>query len=342
MIDDAKLQKVILGPDWIDLSFGEPKVVTQALFRQINRFGDPYKMPEIRDILKWEYQPAAGKPDLVSVLEKKYDARVVVCNGAKQSLSAAMYAFKQQGCANIYYAKPFYPGNPALTGFAGLAWSDERAPDSTLITSPNNPDGTNYSNLDLIEWRYKGPMIHDAAYYTDIYLPDGQMTLPMGDIQVFSASKMYGLSGLRIGYAVVHNEKYYKDVVNYMEMSTAGVSAPSQDIVRNLELLFKEHPEYYTAFVIEARESIRLAREELKELDPEVLELMPCQSNSMFGWFKRGPRYDNKAAKVHMIDGEAFGQPGMIRMNIAHPVETIREAVRRLNEAKTTSASETT
>ena len=332
MIDDTKLQKVILGPDWIDLSFGEPAVITSALYRQINRFGNPYKMPEMQELLQWTYQPAAGKPDLIDILEDKYGTRVVVCNGAKQCLSAAMYAFKEHGCNSMYYQRPFYPGNPALTRFANLPWSDEKTADSFLITTPNNPDGRNYSNVDLIEWRYRGPMIHDAAYYTDIYLPDGQMTLPMGDIQVFSASKMYGLSGLRIGYAVVHNEKYYQDVVNYMEMSTAGVSAASQDIVRNLELLFKEHPEYYEAFVKEARESIRLAREELKALDPDVLELMPCQSNSMFGWFKKKPGYNNKAAKVHMIDGEAFGQPGMVRMNIAHPVEVIREAVRRLNE----------
>lgn len=333
-VDDSKLQKVLLGPDWIDLSFGEPKVVTQALFRQINRFGDPYKMPEIRDLLKWEYQPAAGKPDLIKILEDKYDTKVVVGNGAKQCISACMYALKQRGYNRLYYDVPYYPGNPALSKLIDLPWGNEKDADSFLITTPNNPDGRNYSNVDLIEWRYRGPMIHDGAYYTDIYLPDGQMALPMGDMQIFSCSKMYGLSGIRVGYAVIHNERYYQDVVNYMEMSTAGVSAPSQDIVRNLELLFKEHPEYYNAFVKEARESIRLSREELKALDPEVLELMPCQSNSMFGWFKKGPKYNGKAAKVHMVEGEAFGQPGMIRMNIAHPPEVIREAVRRLNDAK--------
>lgn len=335
MIDDAKLQKVILGPDWIDLSFGEPKVVTQALYRQINRFGDPFKMPTLYDLPKWEYQPAAGKPDLVKILEDKYDAKVVVTNGAKQALAAAIFSFKRSGCRLLYFGKPYYPANPSIAESIGMSTSDqEHQCDSALLTSPNNPDGGHIKSVDILMSQTMKPTIHDGAYYTDIYIPDGDFTIPMGHIQVFSASKMYGLSGLRIGYAVVHNEKYYQDVVNYMEMSTAGVSAPSQDIVRNLELLFKEHPEYYTAFVKEARESIRLAREELKALDPDVLELMPCQSNSMFGWFKRGPRYNNKAAKVHMIDGEAFGQPGMVRMNIAHPVEVIREAVARLNKHK--------
>jgi len=333
-MDDAKLQKVILGPDWIDLSFGEPVVVMDALFRQLNRFGDPFKLPNIHDLKKWTYQPAAGKPDLVKILEKKYDAKVVICNGAKQALSAAMYAFKQSGCNSIYFERPYYPGNPSLARSVALTECDKEMADSFLITSPNNPDGKNLSSLELINWRYKGPMIHDAAYYTDIYLPEGEIALPMGHVQVFSMSKMYGVSGLRIGYAVVHEEKYYKDMVDYIEITTAGVSTASQDIARNIELIFRENPSYYKAFCKEARASIASAREELKGLDPSVLELMPCNSNSMFGWFKKGPALDNKAAKVHILDGSLFGQPGMMRMNIAHPSEVIREAVERLNKYK--------
>lgn len=306
----------------------------EALFRQLNCTGNKLKMPKLNDLTRWTYQPAAGKPDLVTILEKKYDAKIVICNGAKQALAAGMYSFKKSGLATIYYEKPYYPANPSLTESIGLTWCDKGSASSFLITSPNNPCGKNYSNLDLIGWRYNGPMIHDAAYYTDIYLPDDQMTLPLGDIQVFSMSKMYGLSGLRIGYAVCHNEKYYKDVVNYMEMTTAGVSTASQDIARNIEMFFRDNPASYKAFVDEARASIALARKELEKLDPEVLELMPCQSNSMFGWFKRGPKLNNKVAKVHILDGSLFGAPGMMRMNIAHPPEVIREAVARLNKHK--------
>lgn len=333
--NDAKLQKVILGPDWIDLSFGEPKVVMNALFRQLNRFGDPFKMPTLFDLPKWEYQPAAGKPDLVKILEEKYDERVVICNGAKQALAAAMFALKRRGCNNIYFEKPYYPANPSIAENARLAWSPTvEASDSLLITSPNNPDGKNYSNVDLIGWRYKGPMIHDAAYYTDIYLPHEQMVLPHGDIQIHSMSKMYGLSGLRIGYAVCHNDKYYQDMVDFMEETTAGVSTASQDIARNIEAFFIDNPEYYKEFAQEARTAITIARKELERLDPDVLRLVPCQSNSMFGWFETGPALNNKAAKVHILPGELFGQPGMMRMNIAHPPEVIREAVDRLNEHK--------
>lgn len=335
MSNDAKLQKLQLGPDWIDLSFGEPKVVMQALFRQINRFGDPFKMPTIHDLPKWEYQPAAGKPDLIKVLEEKYHEKVVVCNGAKQALAAAIYAFKRAGNSRLYYQRPFYPANPSIAESVGMSTCDnESDSDCSLLTSPNNPDGLYLSSGTIIGSQCRKPTIHDAAYYTDIYIPDGEITLPMGQIQVYSMSKMYGLSGLRIGYAVVHSERYYADMVNYIEMTTAGVSTASQDIARNIELFFRDNPSYYKEFCREARASIASARKELDRLDPDVLEMVPCQTNSMFGWFKAGPALDAKAAKVYILPGELFGQPGMMRMNIAHPPEVIREAVDRLNKHK--------
>jgi aspartate/methionine/tyrosine aminotransferase len=330
--DDAKLQKVILGPDWIDLSFGEPRVVMDALFRQLNRIGNPLKMPTLYDLPKWEYQPAAGKPDLVKILEDKYDAKVVVCNGAKQALAAAMYSFRRHGASTIYYDIPYYPANPSLAESVGLTRGDKGNSDCFLITSPNNPDGNNYSNLDLVGWRYSGPMIHDAAYYTEIYMQEGEIPLPMGHIQVYSMSKMYGLSGLRIGYAVCHDETYYQDMVNYIEMTTAGVSTASQDIARNIEALFIDNPSHYREFVKEARASITNNRKLLSQLNPDVLTVIDCQSNSMFAWCKKGPKLDSKKAKVHILSGTLFGaDDSIIRMNIAVPYEVLKEAIDRLN-----------
>jgi aspartate/methionine/tyrosine aminotransferase len=333
MNNDAKLQKVTLGPDWIDLSFGEPKVVTEALMRQLNRFGDPFKMPVLFDLLKWEYQPAAGSPDLVAILEEKYGARVVVTNGAKQALDGAFTAFKNHGYTRMCWSSPFYPANPGLAQSAGLTWASRSDADGLLLTSPNNPDGANISNASLLAYACDTPVIHDAAYYTEIYMPDGELPIPLGKIQIYSASKMYGLSGLRIGYAVIHDETFYQDVVNFIEERTAGVSTASQDIIRSIELMFKQHPSYYKAFMKEARAAIALSRKELNRLDPRVLELMPCNSNSMFGWFKAGPALDAEAAKVYILSGELFGAPGMMRMNIAHKPEVIRQAVDRLNAA---------
>ena len=334
MSDNAKLQKVILPPDVLDLSFGEPVVVMKALFKQLNCFGNPFKMPNLYDLPKWTYQPAAGKPDFVGILEEKYGARVVVCNGAKQALAAALYAFRKAGLKSCFYDSPYYPANPSIIESVGLTWADQSSADSFLITSPNNPCGKNLSNIDITKWCHKGPVVHDAAYYTEIYLPQDQIPIPLGHIQVFSMSKMYGLSGLRIGYAVVYDEKYYKDVVDYIETTTAGVSTASQDIARNIELFFRDNPKYLAEFQREAREAIAKSRNLLTLLDPDVLQPEPCDSNSMFAWCKTGPKLNNKAAKVHILPGEIFGKPGYMRLNIAYPPEVIAEAIKRLNDNK--------
>ncbi len=335
MNSDAKLQKLSLGPDWIDLSFGEPKVVMEALFRQLNRMGTPLPMPSLYDIPKWEYQPAAGKPDLVKILENKHGKRVVIGNGGKHALAAALYAFKKSDNKRCYFPKPFYPANPSLINSVGLIeCHDVAGADCALLTSPNNPDGRWTEEQDILASQTNMPTIHDAAYYSEIYMPEGERPIALGHIQVFSTSKMYGLSGLRMGYAVAHDDKYYRDMVDYIEMTTAGVSTATQDIVRNIELWFREKPEYKAEFQREARAAIKAARAELNTLDPEVLILEPCTSNSMFAWCKIGPRLDFNKAKVYILDGTMFGKPGYMRMNIAHPPEVIREAVSRLNANK--------
>jgi aspartate/methionine/tyrosine aminotransferase len=340
-MDDAKLQKVILGPDWIDLSYGEPKVVMSAMIRQLGRDGSNFSMPNISDLSKWEYQPAAGNPKLVEFLENKYNAKVLVCNGAKQALAAVFYAYRQSGYDYIDYSVPYYPANPSIAKMSGLTVVNNETDDFCsasnvfkFITSPNNPDGINLTNEAIKKLNTKFNIIHDAVYYTPTYLPDGQVPEALGNVQIFSMSKMYGVSGLRIGYAVFHDETMYKTAVDFIEKTTAGVSIASQTIALEIERYFKEFPLCLAAFEQEARSSIALARKELENLDPEVLIPLPSQSNSMFAWCVKGPKLNYKSAKVYMVEGSVFGQSGLIRMNIAHPVEAIREAVSRLNKYK--------
>jgi len=335
MSSNNTLRKVTLGPDWIDLSYGEPHIIMKCLYRQLNKFGSPFKMPEINSMLNWTYQPANGNIEFVKFLEKKYDAKVVVCNGAKQALAASLHALSKTGVNEIHYYAPYYPSNPPLTADAGISRiEDPTIANAQILTSPNNPDGINFTNDELLSLSKDKYTIHDGAYYTPIYLPQGQSPIKVGDIQLFSMSKMYGLSGLRIGYAVCHNKRLYQDVVDYVELATAGVSIASQEIAFSIEKYFLDHPDCLEAFHQEARQSLLDSREVLKELDPDVLTVLPSESNSMFAWCRIGPKLDYKSAKVYILEGTLFGQPGMMRINIAYPPEVIREAVRRLNSHK--------
>ena len=341
-----KLAKVNLGPDWIDLSYGEPRIVLDTLTKYVNRAEaskNPLHIPDPNsDMPRWEYQPAQGYPPLTDFLEKKYGSKVVITNGAKQGMSAVFYALKKMGHTALCIHRPHWVSTPELIEHAGLKveYIDKDIYESTafMVTSPNNPDGKDLTreniNLLVAEARAEGiTLIHDAAYYTPIYVKDTSSILNFGDAQIYSISKMYGVSGLRIGYVVCHNEALLEHVVEYVEKTTAGVSIASQKAVYAIEMFFDGRPKLLARFEKECRDKLKESRKILTSLNPEVLEVPSdfVEQNGMFAWLKKGPRLDNVKAKVHFVDGGIFGDSTKVRINIAYPKDLIEEAVRRLN-----------
>lgn len=338
MDNEMRLARVDLGPGWIDLSYGEPIVIQEILKKKV----------DIKDILQQsvildaKYQPPQGNKMLVDFLEQKYKAKVVITNGAKQGLAATIYALKKMGHKSCAIKTPHWTSTPNIITTQGLHIhylnTEDCSASSMLITSPNNPDGKELSCEELRflteEAKSHGiALIHDAAYYTPIYSKESTF-IKVGDAQVYSVAKMYGLSGLRVGYVVIHDERLLSHISEYIEKSCSGVSTASQAIVLSIEEQFARNPELKDSFLKEARATIASCRKELENLDPEVLEIQPCDSNSMFAWGKIGHKLDHKKAKVNMLSGDLFGQPGFMRLNLAVNSDLIKTAVTRLNEGK--------
>jgi aspartate/methionine/tyrosine aminotransferase len=336
MSDDMKLAKLDLGPDWIDLSYGEPVIVREILKTFIEESSVDYS--------NLSYPLANGYKPLTEVLEKKYNAKVVIANGAKQGLSATFYALKKMGHKSLMIHKPYWVSTPNLIRKEGLDVRFIHEHDSCgafMLTSPNNPDGRELTSNQMIDMHEdakleKVKLIHDAAYYTPIYVRNpGEILTSFGDVQIYSASKMWGLSGLRVGYVVCHNEEFYDLTAEYIEAMTSGVSIASQEIAFDVENQFQENKGALIDFHNTCRTALQVNKELLKQLDPEVLEPVNLGSGSMFVWCKKGPKLDYKAAKVHMIEGELFGAgPGMVRLNVAMRSGVIADAVARLNAHK--------
>lgn len=342
-MNEMRLARYDLGQGWIDLGYGEPVVVRDVL---MNDFITPgiINFPNGAGTAAHAiYQPPQGSRDFVALLEKKYDAKVVVTNGAKQGIAAVMYALKKLGHSKVVIPSPYWTSHPTLITDQGLDVENldsSKMWDATacMITSPNNPDGREATKAQfkmLSEHAKKDNcvLVHDAAYYTPIYMAKPDQVSKVGDVQVYSFSKMWGLSGLRLGYVVIHNEKLLPHVIEFIERSCSGVSVASQEMGYQVEKYFMEWPQYRDAFERKARAAIAKSRRQLKKLDPEVLEVIPCKSNSMFAWCKAGPKLDYKAAKVNLLPGDIFGAPGFIRMNIAVDSDLIKNAVERLNNA---------
>jgi aspartate/methionine/tyrosine aminotransferase len=267
---------------------------------------------------------------------------VVITNGAKQGIAATLYALKKMGHKGIAIHKPYWVSTPTLIGDSGLYIEyagDDCKSSAFMLTSPNNPDGKELTKEQIVDLDNSAKqsnlaLIHDAAYYTPIYMQNPADCIRFGDVQIYSAAKMYGVSGLRVGYVVCHNPAYEAYVQEYVERTTSGVSVLSQKAVLQIEEHFKDSPASRGAFEQEARAAISAARQELMAIHGDVLVLPDNASTatSMFLWAKPGPKLNGPAAKVHFLNGSIFGDASMVRINVAVPAEVMREAVRRLNQ----------
>lgn len=171
-------------------------------------------------------------------LKKKYaysvdsDRNIMVFPGSELALQTAMLPFLSAGC-EVLVPDPGYLANtidPAALGAKAIeipqseknrftldisAFEKRLTPKTKMIilTSPNNPTGTVYSP-DEIRALCRFTMEHDLIMLCDCafddYVFDGKELLwPAAvpgmwerTISVFTVSKSYGLSGLRVGYMV--------------------------------------------------------------------------------------------------------------------------------------------
>lgn len=342
-MSDILLAKPKLPPDWIDVSVGEPHLVKDTLIKVFQIEGE-FKIAHLKPD-ELIYPNPAGYPPLVKHLEDKYGAPVIITNGAKQALGATFYALKKLGHNFCYEKSPHWALIPPLAQMHGVAMVHqpvEGTPLPFLLLSPNNPDGHSESPAELLELskKYKEanvPLIHDAAYYTHIYLPETHTMPVIGDVQIYSISKMLGLSGLRVGYAVCRNLEFYKLIQEYMEAMTVGVSSASQTWLFDLlDRRMRSYPTLVQRFEGLCSMALEANKKLCLQIDPEVLEVPKDfpSTPGMFGWFKVGNKANFEKSKINFIDGALFGVPGMVRMNLAFHQERMEEIVRRLNSGK--------
>lgn len=337
-MSDILLSKPTLPPDWIDVSVGEPHVVRDTLLKVFDI--SVWELPQEQHM--YEYPNPKGYKPLIQLLEQKHNAPVIITNGAKQGLGACFYALKKMGWNYCGMKSPYWALIPPLADMhelkmvqPGAAHVDDGSP--FLLLTPNNPDGHYESSEELkklsTEFKDKNlPLIHDAAYYTRSYMPMDHSLPTVGDVQVYSISKMLGLSGLRVGYVVCPNVEFYKLIQQYMEAMTVGVSIVSQMMTHHILHRMHGYPTLTESFENQSAMALDESKKIIQKVDPEILEV---NSNlGMFGWYKVGPKADFTKSKINFIDGALFGVPGMVRMNLAFPADKMEEIVQRLNSVK--------
>jgi aspartate/methionine/tyrosine aminotransferase len=326
-----------LPAEYIDLSVGEAHVVRETLESLFDIRGIDFNTSVLT------YPPTHGYKPLVSFLEDKHNAPVIITNGAQQGCAAAFYALNRLNHRVMGMRSPYWAIFPTLLQMHGFQFSTGDKYhfnyDSYLLTLPNNPDNYYLPPSDLLKFASELkdrdiPLIHDAAYYTNTYLPNDYPLYNIGDMQIYSFSKMFGLSGARVGYIVFNNREYYNYVSEYVEYMTVGVSLISQMFI--LDLLKRVHVHQILKSTFESISKSKLL-ENYKIIQDVPTSIMEVSENTcgMFGWYKIKDINAFKQAKINVVSGDSFGDSDYIRINLAATKNTLLSVVNRLKYPET-------
>lgn len=333
-------------PDVCNLALGEPVLLQKEIsymyhesYENCSELGSGYPQTLPVDALRLE-------------LEKRHPGQhIVVTCGAKQALHAVAYALKAQGKTHLGIQPPYWPTFPTIANYAGLSFLPFKNRVKGIPTlSPkllgypkapvaianfwvcnNNPDGDSAFNPDLC---YD---VVDAAYASDLYGWDG--VFPRHTTSIWSASKLLGLSGVRVGWLVTSDSEIAEKAAQYVEQTTSGVATNSQEMVG---ILLNR-----MSYIVPAR-ALKDVREKMLVnggifndlLGPRVQEVrgLPANGKGMFAWFKTEDDASfSKALKkagVLMIPGKACGekQKGWWRASMCQENDVTLRALQALKK----------
>lgn len=282
-----------------NLAVGEPVLLQKHL-----------QFPDFRSYGPFEYPTMDGDPQLIEHLralhpESKY---FVVANGAKQALTAAFWALKETSHKDsVRHTAPYWPSYPTLARMVGLnfcsAGGSAFSQEIDVITSPNNPDGSQCVKGQACD-------VWDAVYAHSLYGWNG--VEPYARVRVYSASKLLGLSGVRIGWAVT-NDKWLADAMRrYVEFTTSGVSALSQQYL-SWALGHMERFNPVECFAAARREMLQNGHALKQLLGSHLKEVkgVPATGTGMFAYVRPADpiafRVACEEAKVAVVTGVACG-----------------------------------
>lgn len=334
-------------PGWTDLAVGEP-VLLREMTKVRNHLG--------LDVGGWDldYPALGGERYLVdTLLEAGFGPRIVVACGARQALAAAIYAFRVvRGVDLVHHDAPYWPGWPEVVRHGGsmfvtdpdapeLSWRSANAAHVEAFTTPNNPDG----RCD----RKNGPhALWDAAYACPAYdWYFGKGSPSNATTSVWSASKLFGVSGLRVGWISTPDGDLADAAADYVESTTSGASTVSQ---AKVGFLVKGMGDGEGDGVNWAASRMLINGQSFKSLLGRYCDEIcgvPAGQAGMFAWFRVKPELVTRfgasleRAKVRAVPGEACGMPagsGWWRLSMGNLRDVTDKALEAVAKEMATNA----
>ncbi len=306
--------------DGYNLALGEPFFLSDVMGWTHN----------IEVVGPYYYPLFSGDKVLLEELQLLYPGKhIVVMNGAKQAIAATLYAMKElEGYTSAYFPSPYWLSYPTMVKLAGLSReleSNSKAKTIKIDTMLNNPDGRIAAEaVDIL----------DCAYSHSVY--GLEQELVPHRVSIWSAAKLYGLSGLRIGWAVFEDPKLAQKAAFFTEITTSGVSNISQQHMAKVLKYTRQNNRFVKSLYNDARQLLIHNAELFNEcIAPhcDVVKGASTEHRGMFAYFKVNDINNFEAAlkksRVLVVNGKACGEtePGWYRMSLGHRNEFVQQAI---------------
>jgi aspartate aminotransferase len=292
---------------------------------------------------------------------------VIVSSGAKQSIMTLLYAILEPK-DEVVYPAPYWVSYPEMAKLAGGVGVDVLPEDGTfqpsvpdvadrvgsytkavILNSPNNPSGIMYTKdfiAEMVEFCEKRSLwlVMDDLYNRLVF--DGQKapnpydfakdTGPSSKLVVVQGvSKMYAMTGFRIGWALA-NPEVVEAMANIQGHQTSGPVTVSQWAAIGA-----------LSGVQTSIESLRLTLENQRNLMVERLQTIPgvhvTKPHGTFYCFPDFSAYVKDSQKlaelllervrVVTVPGREFGMDGHLRLSYCGTVKDIMDGVERIKWA---------
>ena len=316
-----------------DFGWGEPFCVREALKHYYRR--KSYKKIKIENI---GYTDEDGVPELVDFTREfikeitdinyKY---IIITNGTTGAINVVLRCLKQtenkNKCVIHKYHFPYYPEILKKNNYqmeTGLYMSHEKqlsVPGTVgLVDSPSNPAG----DLLLYTDSYNN-IIWDSVYHNPVFI-NTIPVIPDHRVNCGSYSKVFGLTGLRVGWIATNNENDYnlfrKD--NLYENSSG--SFISQDFLIDIV----ENTDLYN-FMKSSKYRINNNREMFDKIC-YLFDGQAVPDNGMFYSAWASPYvcklFDKLGIKTIKMD--SIGNDKFLRFNLAQTNDLTNKAIRQI------------
>lgn len=220
-----------------DFSWGEPYCVREALKHYYKR-----KVAKPLDIDSIMYSPDPGNPKLIDYTRQfveqctgiKYNY-IIITHGTTSAINIALRVFAKEGrdvCYTHKYYFPYYPGiieknnYEHKTGLYRQHKQQLKHPNTVgVVDSPSNPAG------DLLLYSDVGNnIIWDSVYHNTVYVNDIPVK-PDHRVNCGSYSKVFGLTGARIGWIATNNKQDYDNFLAESVYENCTMPFLSQDLI---------------------------------------------------------------------------------------------------------------